>query len=805
MNKKYVIDFTKLSMADVDKVGGKNASLGEMIGNLSSLGLKVPLGFATTLDAYKEFLVRNKLEEKIYPALAKLDIKNIKQTEKTSLIIKQWIYDAEFSPEFVAAVTAAYEKLCADSGKKKCAVRSSANAEDSPEASFAGQQDSFLNVSSVKNILQAIKRVYASLFNQRSIIYRVNNKFEHTKVGISAGVQIMVRSDLAASGVMFTLDTETGFDKVVFINAAYGLGESVVQGVVNPDEFYVYKPNIETGKSAILQRNLGTKKTKIIFNNAANKKQKMTKTVSVLPLLRKKYCITDAEVTKLSEHALQIEKHYKKPMDIEWAKDGETGELYIVQSRPETVESQKQKGSALQTLERYTLEKSQKVKLLTHGNSVGQKIGQGKACIIKDLKHMGMMKPGNVLVADITDPDWEPIMKIASAIVTNRGGRTCHAAIVARELGVPAVVGCGDATEKITHGKEITVSCAEGEEGYVYEGLLPIKVERIQLKDLPKLPVKIGLILADPTMAFSHQFLPNDGVGLVRMEFIITNMIGIHPNALLKFKTLPKALQNKIKDLTQAYANPLEFYIEKLREGLATIAAAFYPKPVIVRFSDFKSNEYANLLGGKYFEPQEENPMLGFRGGSRYLDPSFADCFALECEAIRRIRNEMQLTNVEVMFPFVRTVVEAKSLITLLNKNGLRRGENGLRMILMCEIPSNALLAEDFLELCDGFSVGSNDLTQLTLGVDRDSSLVAKEFDERNPAVKKLLHEAITACNKMDKYIGICGQGPSDHPDFAEWLINEGIQSISLNSDSVVSTHVYLAKNFGKKQTLGQK
>lgn len=797
--EKYVIDFTNLSMPDVADVGGKNASLGEMLQNLSRLGLNIPTGFATTVLAFREFLAANELDNKIYALLNKLDIHKLDQLKKTSGTIKKWILAAEFDADFTAAVRAAYDKLSGQ-GKRKilCAVRSSANAEDSPEASFAGQHDTFLNVSGSKNILFAIKKVFASLFNERAIVYRIENGFEHEKVGISAGVQMMVRSDLAASGVMFTLDTESGFDKVVSINAAYGLGESVVQGLVNPDEFYAFKPNLENDKFAILQRKLGSKKTQIVFAAAGSAKKnsknpKTTKTISVSASAQNKYCINDAQAQLLAKQALMIEKHYGKPMDVEWAKDGVDGKIYIVQARPETVKS-KEKKLEHQILERYSLENTANLKIKLTGSSVGQKIGQGPACVIRDPKKMKLMKKGMVLVADITDPDWEPIMKLASAIVTNRGGRTCHAAIIARELGIPAVVGCGDATKKIGQNEKITVSCAAGETGYVYEGLLPIKVEKTKIEDLPPLPVKLCLNLADPSRAFAYQFLPNDGVGLVRMEFIISNMIGIHPKALLNFKKLPKKIKDKIAALTSAYANPVDFYVEKLREGLSTIAAAFYPKQIIVRFSDFKTNEYANLLGGEPFEPKEENPMLGFRGGSRYLSELFADCFALECEAIRKIRNEMDLTNLAVMFPFVRTVAETKDLIALLEKNGLTRGVNDLKVILMCEVPSTAILAEDFLELCDGFSIGSNDLTQLTLGLDRDSNLVAKFFDERNAAVKKLLHEAISACNKKGKYIGICGQAPSDYPDFAAWLIDEKIQAISLNPDSIISTWLHLAE-----------
>lgn len=778
---QHVISLHQLGMSDIALVGGKNASLGEMIRNLTKLHLKVPNGFATTAAAYKNFLIKNQINTKIYSKLAALDSNNLKNLKKISREIQELILNANFSQTFINAVTKKYKAL-SKNHNWSFAVRSSATAEDLPSASFAGQHDSFLNVRGIKNILFAIKKVYASLFNERAIIYRLQNKFAHEKVAISAGVQIMVRSDLGASGVMFTLDTETGFEPVVFINATWGLGEALVQGKVNPDEFYVYKPSIVRGKPAILQRNLGNKAFKIIYG----KNTKTTKTVKTSKLERKKFCIDDATITKLARFAMSIEKHYKKPMDIEWAQDGKTKEVYIVQARPETVRSQEQH----QTIERFHLTKTGEI--ITEGHSVGQKIGQGKACVITSHKQMNLMQPGQVLVADMTDPDWEPIMKMAKAIVTNRGGRTCHAAIVAREIGVPAIVGCNNATTKIKHHEPITVSCASGEVGRVYKGLLPIKVEHISVTDMPKLPVKLCMNLADPNKAFSYQYLPNNGVGLVRLEFII-NSIGVHPKALLQPTKLPAKIKQEIIKRTAAYKNPIEFYIEKIREGVATIAAAFFPKPIIVRFSDFKSNEYANLLGGAQFEPHEENPMIGFRGGSRYLAPQFADCFSLECEALKRVR-AMGLTNTQVMLPFVRTVTEATNLVNLLAKNGLKRGENKLKVILMCEIPSNAILAHDFLKICDGFSIGSNDLTQLTLGLDRDSSLVAHLFDERNAAVKKLLHEAIKTCRKQKKYIGICGQAPSDYPEFAKWLADEGIESMSLTPDSIVETWLFLAK-----------
>jgi len=778
---KYAVNFDQFNMEDVAIVGGKNASLGEMIQNLAQADIKVPPGFATTAQAFKDFLFTNQIDKKIYTKLATLDPKNLKNLAKISQEIQQLILRSSFSQDFISAITKEHTALIKNK-KISLAIRSSATAEDLPNASFAGQQDSFLNVSGIKNVLLAIKKVYASLFNERAIIYRIQNGFPHEKVAISAGIQIMVRSDCGSSGVMFTLDTETGFDKVIFINASWGLGESIVQGKVNPDEFYAYKPSIIANKPAILQRTIGSKAIKTIYGKNS------TKTVKTKKIEQQKFCIDDATVTALACFALAIENRYKKPMDIEWAQDGKTKEIYIVQARPETVRSHEQH----QTLEQFSLEK--KGEVITTGHSIGQKIGQGDACVITNHKQMHLMQPGQVLVADMTDPDWEPIMKLAKAIVTNRGGRTCHAAIVARELGIPAVVGCNDATTKIKHHTPITVSCAGGEIGQVFKGLLPIKVKHIKVTNMPKLPCKLCMNLADPNKAFSYQYLPNDGVGLVRIEFIINSIISIHPNALLQFKTLPTKIKQQIHAHTAAYKSHTEFYIEKLREGIATIAAAFFPKPIIVRFSDFKSNEYANLLGGSAFEPHEENPMIGFRGGSRYLATQFADCFALECEALKRVRS-MGLTNTEVMLPFVRTVAEATQLVELLATNGLVRGVDGLKVILMCEIPSNALLADEFLEICDGFSIGSNDLTQLTLGLDRDSSLVAHLFDERNKAVKKLLHQAIQTCKQKGKYVGICGQAPSDYPEFAKWLLDEGIESISLTPDSIVATWLYLAKN----------
>jgi len=778
-----IINFRNITMADLPKVGGKNASLGEMVQNLSKLKLRIPDGFATTAEAYRAFLKENELDKKIYASLGDLNVSNVRKLKETSRQIKKWIMDANFNKALQDDIAKAYAKLCGNS-KTTFAVRSSATFEDLPTASFAGQHDSYLNIKNLENILLAIKAVFASTFNERAIVYRVQNGFKHEKMAISAGVQRMVQS--AASGVMFTLDTESGFDQVVLINANYGLGETVVQGKVNPDEFYVSKPLLKNKKFAILQRNLGKKQIATL----ATQKFSFSKSVKDVPnsvVKRGKFCIADKEVLELARYALSIEEHYGRPMDIEWAKDSVDGKLYIVQARPETVRSQEKSN----TVKKMSLLKKSKV--LVTGNSVGQSIGQGCARVILNPRDMHKMQPNEVLVADMTDPDWEPIMKKASAIITNRGGRTCHAAVVARELGIPAVVGCSNATSKLKTGQKITVSCAEGETGIVYEGILPIQIKEASVKAMPKLPTKICLNLAHPDMAFTEQFLPNDGVGLVRLEFVISN-IGIHPNALLRAREIPKVMREKIKNLTMAYANPIEFYIEKLREGISTIAAAFYPKPVIVRFSDFKSNEYANLLGGKYFEPKEENPMLGFRGVSRYISPEFTACFALECEAIKRVRNKMGLTNVEVMLPFLRTLKEAKAVTEVLAKNGLKRGKDDLRVIMMCEIPSNVILAQEFLEYFDGFSVGSNDLTQLTLGLDRDSSLVAPIFDERNKAVKALLHQVIQACKKAKKHIGICGQAPSDYLDFAAWLLEEGIDSISLNPDTVVATWLRLAE-----------
>jgi pyruvate,water dikinase len=788
--RRHTIDLAQLGMGDLEQVGGKNASLGEMISHLSSAGVSVPGGFATTADSFKEFLSSDGLDKKIYSKLSSLDTDDVQQLAVVGKEIRALIIDTPFTVEFEAEVRRAYEQLSKHIGHNdfSVAVRSSATAEDLPDASFAGQQETFLNIKGIDSVLISIKHVFASLFNDRAIAYRVHHQFAHDDVALSAGIQQMVRSDLAVSGVMFTMDTESGFDEVVFITSSYGLGEMVVQGAVNPDEFYAHKPGLRANKPAVIRRNLGSKASKMIYCDEAAF-DKRVKIVDVEPAERLLFSLTATEVEQLARQALIIEQHYGRPMDIEWAKDGIDGQLYILQARPETVKSRDNK----QILERYNLQQSGEI--LSEGRSIGQRIGQGKARIIKDISEMHKVQPGDVLVSDMTDPDWEPVMKRASAIVTNRGGRTCHAAIIARELGIPAVVGCGDATKTIRDGDEVTVSCAEGDTGFVYSGLLPFECVQLDVETMPELPLKIMLNVGNPERAFSFQSIPNSGVGLARLEFLISNTIGIHPNALLNFESLQdKELKQFIAEKTAAYASPVEYYIERLKEGIATIAAAFYPKPVIVRLSDFKSNEYANLVGGALYEPHEENPMLGFRGASRYVSPSFAACFALECKAVRRVREDMGLTNVEIMIPFVRTVSEASNVIDMLKKQGLERGKEGLRIIMMCELPSNALLAEQFLEYFDGFSIGSNDLTQLTLGLDRDSGLIAAQFDERNDAVKALLHMAISACKKAGKYIGICGQGPSDHPDFALWLMSEGIESVSLNPDSVLETCLFLAK-----------
>ncbi len=778
-------------MNDLERVGGKNASLGEMISQLSEVGVRVPGGFATTADAFYDFLTHASLPAQIQSLLQGLDVDDVTALAKVGKSIRQLIMDAPFTAGFEAAVHEAYQALETQIGHQDftVAVRSSATAEDLPDASFAGQQETLLNVKGVDAILRAMKEVFASLYNDRAIAYRVHHGFAHDDVALSVGVQQMVRSDCGASGVMFTLDTESGFDEVVFITASYGLGEMVVQGAVNPDEFYVHKPALNAGREAVIRRTLGEKALEMVYDETGDAR---VKTQPVDEKRREVFSLTTKEVEDLARQAVIIEKHYGRPMDIEWGKDGIDGQIYLLQARPETVQSQ-QKASENQVIERYALKASGPV--LTEGRSIGQKIGQGVVRVIKDVSEMERVQAGDVLVSDMTDPDWEPVMKRASAIVTNRGGRTCHAAIIARELGIPAVVGCGDATRTIADGHEVTVSCAEGDTGYVYEGILPFERTVLDVKNLPSLPMKVMLNVGNPERAFAFQSIPNSGVGLARLEFLISNTIGIHPKALLQFDDLKDAdLKEAIAKKTAAYASPVAYYVERLKEGIATIASAFYPKPVIVRLSDFKSNEYANLLGGSLYEPEEENPMLGFRGASRYVSPDFEGCFALECEAVKAVRESMGLDNVQVMIPFVRTVTEASNVIDVLKKYGLVRGENGLRVIMMCELPSNALLADAFLEHFDGFSIGSNDLTQLTLGLDRDSGLIASQFDERDLAVKALLKLAIDACKRAGKYIGICGQGPSDHPDLALWLMQAGIESVSLNPDTVLETSLMLAK-----------
>lgn len=788
LTNNEVIWFKDIGMDDVDSVGGKNASLGEMISQLHDAKVAVPTGFATTAQAYRNFIAQDGLQDKIYAILGELDVDNVQALAKIGKQIRQWIIDTPLLPAMEAAVKQAYTQLQQEAGGALAvAVRSSATAEDLPEASFAGQQETFLNVQGINAVLLAIKHVYASLFNDRAIAYRVHQGFSHQDVALSAGIQRMVRSDLAASGVVFTIDPESGFSDVVFITSSYGLGEMVVQGAVNPDEFYVHKPTLRANRPAILRRSCGSKAIKMIFSDEQNY-DKAVKSVDVPIADSRQFSINDADIMELARLAIVIEDHYGQPMDIEWGKDGADGKIYILQARPETVKSRADK----RVLSRYFIKEDGKI--LVEGRSIGQLIGQGKAKVIRDTKELHQVQAGDVLVSDLTDPDWEPVMKKAAAIVTNRGGRTCHAAIIARELGIPAVVGCGNATQQISDGADVTVSCAQGETGYVYAGLLDFEVKELDVDTIPELPVKMMLNIANPERAFAFQSLPNAGIGLARLEFIINNTIGIHPKALLEFDTLAEALKEKIRQKISAYASPIEYYVERLKEGIATLAAAFYPKPVIVRLSDFKSNEYANLMGGEHYEPQEENPMLGFRGASRYISPEFRDCFTLECQAVHRVRDKMGLDNVEIMIPFVRTLDEAQQVIAILKENGLVRGKDGLRIIMMCELPGNALLAEEFLEYFDGFSIGSNDLTQLTLGLDRDSALVAEQFDERDLAVKKLLSAAIQACHKKGKYVGICGQGPSDHQDFARWLMEIGIDSMSLNPDSVVETCLFLAE-----------
>ncbi|WP_172202696.1 phosphoenolpyruvate synthase [Niveibacterium sp. COAC-50] len=784
---RYVIPFESLRMTDVHEVGGKNASLGEMISQLAASHVRVPGGFATTAAAYREFLAHNGLAARINALLDGLDVDDVDALVSAGAQIRGWIVDTPFPAMLESEIKTHYERLASE-GEGSFAVRSSATAEDLPDASFAGQQESFLNVHGYENILHAIKEVFASLYNDRAIAYRVHKGFVHADVALSAGVQRMVRSDLGASGVMFTLDTESGFKDAVFITAAYGLGETVVQGAVNPDEFYVHKPMLEAGKPAIVRRNLGSKLIKMVFTES-RAAGRSTRTEDVAEQDRNRFSITDADVLELARYAAIIEKHYERPMDIEWGKDGVDGKLYILQARPETVKSQ----TSGHVMEKYRIKQHGKV--VCTGRAIGQKIGAGVVRIVSDASQMNRVQAGDILVTDMTDPNWEPVMKRASAIVTNRGGRTCHAAIIARELGIPAIVGCGDATEVLTEGESATVSCAEGDTGYVYRGRLEFEVVTRDTGHLPDIPVKIMMNVGNPELAFEFAQIPNAGVGLARLEFVINNMIGIHPKAVLDVAQVPASLRDEILRRARGYATPRQFFIEKLVEGVATIAAAFWPKPVIVRLSDFKSNEYRKLLGGDIYEPEEENPMLGFRGASRYIANSYRECFELECIAMRRVRDELGLTNVQLMVPFVRTVAEAKGVVDLLAENGLRRGANDLKLVMMCEIPSNALLAEEFLAHFDGFSIGSNDLTQLTLGLDRDSGLVAHAFDERDAAVKALLKMAINTANRLGKYVGICGQGPSDHADFAEWLMDEGIQSISLNPDTVLDTWLQLAEH----------
>ncbi len=769
-------------MRDVETVGGKNASLGELIGALTRLGVKVPGGFATTAAAYRALLARDGLDLRIRDELATLDIDDIARLTETGARIRGWIMDAPLPLGLEQAVLECYSGLGADVA---VAVRSSATAEDLPDASFAGQQETFLNVQGGPAVIEAMKKVFASLFNDRAIAYRVHQGYDHSQVALSAGIQRMVRSDLGASGVMFTLDTDSGFRDAVFITASWGLGETVVQGAVNPDEFYLYKPALRAGRRAVLRRNLGAKAIKMVYGEPGAAER--VRTVEVPSAERDRFCLTDGDLVELARQALVIEDHYGRPMDIEWGKDGATGELFILQARPETVQSR-----AGRTLQRYTLQ--QRSTVLVEGRSIGQRIGAGPCRIITDPSQMARVQPGDVLVADMTDPDWEPVMKRAAAIVTNRGGRTCHAAIIARELGIPAVVGCGDATRVLREGQPVTVSCAEGDTGFVYDGALDFDRQQVELDALPPAPVKIMMNVGNPDRAFDFAALPHCGVGLARLEFIINRMIGVHPRAVLDFDKLDVGLRAQIRAQMAGYDDPVGFYVDKLAEGIAQIAAAFAPQPVIVRLSDFKSNEYANLIGGRLYEPVEENPMLGFRGAARYVDPSFRPCFELECRALRRVREEMGLEHVQVMVPFVRTLDEAREVTALLAANGLGRGVNGLKVVMMCELPSNAVLAAEFLQFFDGMSIGSNDMTQLTLGVDRDSGIVAKHFDERDPAVKAMLSMAIRACRDAGKYVGICGQGPSDHPDLARWLVEQGIDSLSLNPDTVVETWLMLSR-----------
>jgi pyruvate,water dikinase len=790
-----VVPFEHLRMTDVESVGGKNASLGEMISQLAASGVSVPGGFATTAHAFRQFLKQGSLAQRIQARLEALDTDDVRALAEAGAQIRQWIVDTPFPDDLRAAVSAQFEMLTRDNPGASFAVRSSATAEDLPDASFAGQQETFLNVVGIEQVLHKMKEVFASLYNDRAISYRVHKGFAHGDVALSAGVQRMVRSDLAAAGVMFTIDTESGFKDVVFITSSYGLGETVVQGAVNPDEFYVHKPTLRAAKFPIIRRSLGSKLIRMEFASEQERAAggHLVRTVDTAPELRNRYSLSDADVIELSRYALIIEQHYGRPMDIEWGKDGQDGKLYILQARPETVKSQAE--GKVEQRWRLTGDSAKNV-VLAEGRAIGQKIGTGPVRLVRSPAEMDRVQAGDVLVTDMTDPNWEPVMKRAAAIVTNRGGRTCHAAIIARELGIPAVVGCGDATHKVQDGALVTVSCAEGDTGYVYDGLLETEVSDVQRGEMPYCPIKIMMNIGNPQLAFDFAQMPNSGVGLARLEFIINNNIGVHPKAILDYPNIDTDLKKAVESVARGHASPRAFYVDKLAEGIATIAAAFWPKSVIVRLSDFKSNEYRKLIGGSRYEPDEENPMLGFRGASRYVSPEFADAFAMECEAIKRVRNDMGLVNVEIMVPFVRTVRQAKKVTEMLAERGLKRGQNGLRLIMMCEVPSNAILADQFLEHFDGMSIGSNDLTQLTLGLDRDSGLaqLADDFDERDPAVKAMISRAITACRATGKYVGICGQGPSDYPDFADWLAQEGIVSISLNPDTVVDTWQRLAK-----------
>lgn len=787
MEDKTVVWFNETGMDHVESVGGKNASLGEMICNLTTAGVCVPNGFATTASAYREFLAHEGLADWIATELKRLDVEDVNELAKVGAVIREKVCQAPFPAKLESDIRIAYDQLLSEAGHEiTVAVRSSATAEDLPDASFAGQQETFLNVAGIDAVLASIKEVFASLYNDRAISYRVHQGFDHEQVALSAGIQRMVRSDTGSSGVMFTIDTESGFEDVVFITSAWGLGEGVVQGAVNPDEFYAYKPNLRANRPAVLRRTLGSKATKMVYADKAAT-GKTVEFVPVEPAQQRLFSLTDDDIENLANQALIIEKHYGRPMDIEWGKDGQDGKLYILQARPETVKSRVNAN----VMQRFNLKGSSKV--VVEGRAIGQKIGAGRVCNVESLKEMERVREGDILVTDMTDPDWEPVMKRASAIVTNRGGRTCHAAIIARELGIPAVVGCGDATETLVEDQQVTVSCAEGETGFVYEGNLEFEVKEVELDKMPEIPVKIMMNVGNPDRALDFAAIPHRGVGLARLEFIINRMIGVHPKALLEYEQQPEKTKATIGSLIAAYDDPVDFYVKRLAEGISTIAAAFAPEPVIVRMSDFKSNEYANLIGGRAYEPTEENPMIGFRGTSRYISDSFRPCFEMECRALNYVRNEMGLKNVQIMVPFVRTLVGAEKVIQLLADNGLKRGEDDLKVIMMCELPSNAVLADQFLEHFDGFSIGSNDMTQLSLGLDRDSGLIAHMFDERDPAVKAMLHMAISACKKAGKYIGICGQGPSDHADLAQWLLDEGIESMSLNPDTVIETWLYLA------------